>query len=94
MPEPDWPVRPPCWAFTRGQWRKARLRSDRPIPGHRMGPNWDPGHDAWMVHTEDGHIEPVPTHHLVVGEDGVRPEEPGDPPEDWEPDGGPLPFLP
>lgn len=92
MPEPDWPVRPPCWAFTRGRWHQGRVLSTQPIPGRTMH-GWDPTVEYWLVATDDAHRDYVPTHHLVVGEDGVRPEEPGVAPEDWEPDPEEPGFL-
>lgn len=89
MPDPDPPLHPSCWAWTRGEWRKGRIWSKEPIPGALMGPGWDPGRGYLMVSTP-GFYEPLPEHHVVRPDsEGVRGPQPTEPPEDWEPDGGP-----
>lgn len=87
MPEPDPPHHPSCWAFTRGAWTQGRVMSAEPFPGSRLGPNWDPGEPVVMVHTRDGHWDPVMVRHVIlIGDVDRWPPAPSEPPVDWEPD--------
>lgn len=87
MREPDPPLKPSCWAWIGEGWHKGRCLTnpEQPIPGTRMGPNWDPGDPALVVHTYDGFWQAVPRSLVVLLPEGARFGEPPPPPEGWVP---------